>query len=101
MAGLAPIHLKQKLLSPKERARVAALHHAAAHGAAARLLAARVAAMLDDPSETVQWHAVNTFHAIAQGAADAVPVLIALRAKGGLMAGEQTPAQPGDLSVIS
>jgi hypothetical protein len=79
----APLDLvRQKLDARKEEDRVVALLHAAAHGKAARSLAARVAAMLEDESTAVQWHAVGTFQSIGAEAIEAVPVLLALRAKG-------------------
>jgi hypothetical protein len=79
----APIDLvRQKLDARREEDRVVALLHAAAHGKAARSLAAKVAAMLEDESTAVQWHAVGTFKSIGAEAIEAVPVLLELRAKG-------------------
>src|SRR6266849_2818684 len=79
----APLDLvRQKLDAREEVDRVVALLHAAAHGKAARSIAARVAAMLEDESTAVQWHAVGTFQSIGAEAIEAVPVLLALRAKG-------------------
>jgi hypothetical protein len=78
----SPIDLvRQKLDARREEDRVVALLHAAAHGKAARSLAAKVAAMLEDESTAVQWHAVGTFQSIGAEAIEAVPVLLELRAK--------------------
>src|SRR5262245_59253525 len=79
----APLEVvRQKLDASDEDVRLAALSEAAAHGSAARALAPKVAAMLEDESAAVQWTAVGTFRRIGEGAADAVPALQRLRAKG-------------------
>ncbi len=72
----------QKLDAPHEEQRLVALVHAAAHGHAARSLAVKVAAMLEDESRAVQHLAGGIFPRIGSGATDAVPLLLALRAKG-------------------
>jgi hypothetical protein len=72
----------QNLAAPHEDRRLVALAHAAAHGAAARALAVKVAAMLEDDSAAVQHLASGIFPRIGAGATDAVPLLLALRAKG-------------------
>jgi hypothetical protein len=80
----APLDLvRQKLDARMEENRVVALLHAAAHGKSARSLAVRVAAMLEDESPAVQWHAVGAFQSIGAEAIEAVPVLLAQRTKGG------------------
>lgn len=79
----APLEvIRQKLASSNEGARLVALRHAAAHGEEARSLAATVAGMFEDESPAVQFSAVHTFRSVGRGAADAVPVLLALRARG-------------------
>ncbi len=83
MAELASIEtIRAKLQSPNERTRSIALIHAAAHGPNGRELAPAVARMFEDASAAVQYQAVHTFREIARDAAAAVPVLLALRAKG-------------------
>src|SRR4029453_16559129 len=72
----------QKLDAPHEDQRLVALAHAAAHGTAARSLSVKVAAMLQDESPAVQQLAGGIFPRIGSGATDAVPLLLALRAKG-------------------
>jgi hypothetical protein len=72
----------QKLAAPHKDQRLVALAHAAAHGTAARSLAVKVAAMLEDESAAVQHLAGGIFPRIGAGATDAVPLLLALRAKG-------------------
>jgi hypothetical protein len=72
----------QKLDAPHEDQRLVALAHAAAHGTAARALAVKVAAMLEDESPAVQHLAGGVFPRIGSGATDAIPLLLALRAKG-------------------
>jgi hypothetical protein len=72
----------QKLDAPHEDQRLVALAHAAAHGTAARSLAVKVAAMLEDESPAVQHLAGGIFPRIGSGATDAVPLLLAPRAKG-------------------
>ena len=71
----------QKLDAPHEEQRLVALVHAAAHGNAARSLAVKVAAMLEDESPAVQQLAGRIFPRIGAGATEAVPLLLALRAK--------------------
>jgi hypothetical protein len=70
----------QKLDAPHEDQRLIALAHAAAHGTSARSLAVKVA-MLEDESPAVQHLAGGVFQRIGCGATDAVPLLLALRAK--------------------
>jgi hypothetical protein len=72
----------QNLDAPHEDRRLVALVHAGAHGTAARALAAKVAALLEDDSAAVQHLASGIFPRIGAGATEAVPVLLALRAKG-------------------